>query len=146
MAMAPLLPLAALLAAAGGADPGTYANPVLVDTHEIRRASPAPYVGTLGIGDPAVTEHAGRCYLYPTGDNFSYEVYVSRDLVACKQAVAYAAPVVEPARKRTPARLRRDCTRLAALHSPVLGWHHQRTAVQRRRSATWQGRGIRVSL
>ena len=81
MALAPLLPLAALLAAAGAAGPGTYANPVLVDTHEIRRASPAPYVGTLGIGDPAVIEHGGRYYLYPTGDNYSYDVYVSRDLV-----------------------------------------------------------------
>ena len=32
-------------------------------------------------GDPAVIEHGGRYYLYPTGDNYSYDVYVSRDLV-----------------------------------------------------------------
>ncbi|HEY5999485.1 MAG TPA: glycoside hydrolase family 43 protein [bacterium] len=59
----------------------TYANPVLVDTHAIRRAGPAPYHGTLGIGDPAVIRHDGRYYLYPTGDNASYDVYLSDDLV-----------------------------------------------------------------
>jgi beta-xylosidase len=59
----------------------TYSNPVLVDTHEINRPNPAPYVGTLGIGDPAVIHHGGKYYLYPTGDNYSYDVYISNDLV-----------------------------------------------------------------
>jgi len=76
-----LLPAALLLAGAGPAHPGTYANPVLVETHEIRRGNPAPYVGTLGIGDPAVLHYGDRYYLYPTGDNHSYDVYVSDDLV-----------------------------------------------------------------
>ncbi|MDH4231722.1 MAG: glycoside hydrolase family 43 protein [Nitrospirota bacterium] len=59
----------------------TYTNPVLVDTYEINRPTPAPYVGTLGIGDPAVIYHDGKYYLYPTGDNHSYDVYISDDLV-----------------------------------------------------------------
>jgi xylan 1,4-beta-xylosidase len=59
----------------------TYSNPVLVDTYSIRRLSPAPYTGILGIGDPAVIFHGGKYYLYPTGDNHSYHVYISDDLV-----------------------------------------------------------------
>ena len=59
----------------------TYSNPVLVETYEIKRPNPAPYAGTLGIGDPAVIYHEGRYYLYPTGDNHSYDVYISKDLV-----------------------------------------------------------------
>ncbi len=59
----------------------TYSNPVLVDTYAINRPNPAPYVGTLGIGDPAVIHYMGKYYLYPTGDNHSYNVYVSDDLV-----------------------------------------------------------------
>ncbi len=59
----------------------TYSNPVLVDTYSIRRLKPAPYTGSLGIGDPAVIFHEGKYYLYPTGDNHSYNVYVSDDLV-----------------------------------------------------------------
>ncbi len=59
----------------------TYSNPVLVETYEIKRPNPAPYAGTLGIGDPAVIYHEGRYYLYPTGDNHSYDVYLSKDLV-----------------------------------------------------------------
>ena len=59
----------------------TYSNPVLVETYEINRPNPAPYVGTLGIGDPAVIHHGGKYYLYPTGDNHSYDVYISNDLV-----------------------------------------------------------------
>jgi len=58
-----------------------YSNPVLVETYEIKRPNPAPYAGTLGIGDPAVIYHEGRYYLYPTGDNHSYDVYISNDLV-----------------------------------------------------------------
>lgn len=59
----------------------TYTNPVLIETHSITRKNPAPYVGTLGIGDPAVIYHNGRYYLYPTGDNYSYDVYMSDNLV-----------------------------------------------------------------
>jgi xylan 1,4-beta-xylosidase len=59
----------------------TYSNPVLVDTYPIKRLKPAPYTGTLGIGDPAVIFHEGKYYLYPTGDNHSYNVYISGDLV-----------------------------------------------------------------
>jgi xylan 1,4-beta-xylosidase len=59
----------------------SYTNPVLVHTYEIKRPNPAPYVGTLGIGDPAVIYHSGKYYLYPTGDNHSYDVYISKDLV-----------------------------------------------------------------
>jgi len=59
----------------------TYCNPVLVETYAINRPQPAPYAGTLGIGDPAVIYHKGKYYLYPTGDNHSYDVYLSNDLV-----------------------------------------------------------------
>jgi xylan 1,4-beta-xylosidase len=59
----------------------TYSNPVLVDTYSINRLNPARYVGTLGIGDPSVIFHEGKYYLYPTGDNYSYHVYMSNDLV-----------------------------------------------------------------
>jgi len=59
----------------------TYSNPVLVETYAINRPNPAPYVGTLGIGDPTVIYHGGKYYLYPTGDNHSYDVFISNDLV-----------------------------------------------------------------
>jgi xylan 1,4-beta-xylosidase len=59
----------------------TYSNPVLVETYSINRSDPARYIGTLGIGDPAVIFHNGKYYLYPTGDNYSYSVYISEDLV-----------------------------------------------------------------
>jgi beta-xylosidase len=59
----------------------TYTNPVLVETYTIKRMNPARYIGTLGIGDPSVLFHRGIYYLYPTGDNFSYDVYISPDLV-----------------------------------------------------------------
>ncbi len=64
------------------AEPGsTYSNPVLVETYEINRPKPAPYNGVLGIGDPTVISYKGIYYLYPTGDNHSYDVYLSDDLV-----------------------------------------------------------------
>jgi beta-xylosidase len=78
---AALLATAPLLAGAGTVHAGTYANPVLVETHEIHMERPVPFAGTLGIGDPAVIRHGGRYYLYPTGDNRSYDVYLSDDLV-----------------------------------------------------------------
>jgi beta-xylosidase len=59
----------------------TYSNPVLVETYSLNRSKPEQYVGILGIGDPAVIFHEGKYYLYPTGDNYSYDVYISDDLV-----------------------------------------------------------------
>jgi xylan 1,4-beta-xylosidase len=59
----------------------TYSNPVLVETYTINRPEPARYVGTLGIGDPDVILYKDKYYLYPTGDNHSYHVYISDDLV-----------------------------------------------------------------
>ncbi len=53
----------------------TYRNPVLVETFS------SPVVGKMGIGDPAVIFHEGKYYLYPTGDNHGYDVYISSDLV-----------------------------------------------------------------
>lgn len=63
----------------------TYTNPVLVETFEIRRMNPARYIGILGIGDPTVLLYQGRYYLYPTGDNRGYDVYISRDLIRWKK-------------------------------------------------------------
>ncbi len=68
-------------AAIGTASDKTYSNPVLVETYQINRPKPARYVGTLGIGDPNVIFYGGKYYLYPTGDNHSYHVYISDDLV-----------------------------------------------------------------
>jgi xylan 1,4-beta-xylosidase len=59
----------------------TYTNPVLVETHEIAMPNPFMHEGMLGIGDPGVIYHDGTYYLYPTGDNHSYDVYISKDLV-----------------------------------------------------------------
>jgi len=63
----------------------TYVNPVLVETYTIQRPNPAYYRGTLGIGDPSVIRHEGLYYLYPTGDNRGYDVYISKDLVAWRK-------------------------------------------------------------
>lgn len=63
------------------ASDNTYSNPVLVDTYQIIRPEPARYIGTLGIGDPDVVLYKDKYYLYPTGDNHSYHVYISDDLV-----------------------------------------------------------------
>ncbi|UCH79861.1 MAG: family 43 glycosylhydrolase [Nitrospiraceae bacterium] len=35
----------------------------------------------MGIGDPTVIIHKGIYYLYPTGDNRGYDVYISSDLI-----------------------------------------------------------------
>ncbi|HYA88690.1 MAG TPA: glycoside hydrolase family 43 protein [Nitrospirota bacterium] len=59
----------------------SYSNPVLVETYNIQRPEPARYFGTLGIGDPDVVLYKDKYYLYPTGDNHSYRVYISDDLV-----------------------------------------------------------------
>ena len=59
----------------------TYTNPVLVETFIIHRGQPDNFSGVLGIGDPTVLFHEGKYYLYPTGDNRGYDVYVSKDLV-----------------------------------------------------------------
>ena len=70
-----------ILAAAGAKLDKTYTNPVLIDTFIIHREQPDNFSGILGIGDPAVLFHDGRYYLYPTGDNRGYDVYISTDLV-----------------------------------------------------------------
>lgn len=57
----------------------TYRNPVLVETFE------SPVMGTMGIGDPTVIFHEGKYYLYPTGDNHGYDVYISSDLFHWKK-------------------------------------------------------------
>lgn len=57
----------------------TYTNPVLVKTYE------TPFMGTVGIGDPSVLFYGGKYYLYPTGDNRGYDVYISPDLVHWKK-------------------------------------------------------------
>jgi xylan 1,4-beta-xylosidase len=74
-----------LCAAAYGAAAKTYSNPVLVDTYSLNRAKPPRYHGILGIGDPAVISYEGKYYLYPTGDNRSYRVYISDDLIHWKK-------------------------------------------------------------
>jgi xylan 1,4-beta-xylosidase len=56
-----------------------YTNPVLVETFSSR------IVGTVGIGDPAVIYFEGKYYLYPTGDNHGYDVFISTDLVHWKK-------------------------------------------------------------
>ncbi|MBW2506107.1 MAG: glycoside hydrolase family 43 protein [Deltaproteobacteria bacterium] len=74
--------LATLVLAATVARTGkTYTNPVLVETVVIKREQPDNFSGVLGIGDPAVLSHEGKYYLYPTGDNHGYDVYISTDLV-----------------------------------------------------------------
>jgi len=75
--------LAALFLAASGPKFGrqTYKNPVLVETVVIKREQPDNFNGVLGIGDPTVLFHKGKYYLYPTGDNYGYDVYISTDLV-----------------------------------------------------------------
>jgi len=63
----------------------TYSNPVLVKTYSIARLNPDHFTGILGIGDPSVIFYNGKYYLYPTGDNRSYDVYISSDLVNWKK-------------------------------------------------------------
>jgi len=70
-----------ILAAKGVQVAETYTNPVLVNTFIIQREQPDNFSGVLGIGDPAVLFHDGKYYLYPTGDNRGYDVYISSDLV-----------------------------------------------------------------
>jgi len=75
-----------ILLAAGESQHGkTYTNPVLVETVVIQRDEPDNFSGVLGIGDPAVLFHDGKYYLYPTGDNRGYDVYISTDLVNWKK-------------------------------------------------------------
>jgi beta-xylosidase len=70
-----------ILAATSAKVGKTYTNPVLVETFIIKRKQPDNFNGVLGIGDPTVLFHNGTYYLYPTGDNRGYDVYVSKDLV-----------------------------------------------------------------
>jgi beta-xylosidase len=73
----------------------TYTNPVLVETVMINRGEPDYFNGVLGIGDPTVVAHQGKYYLYPTGDNHGYDVYVSEDLVSWQKG-ARVFQTVEP--------------------------------------------------
>jgi len=70
-----------ILAATSVKNEDTYTNPVLVETVIINRMEPDNFSGVLGIGDPTVLFHDDKYYLYPTGDNHGYDVYVSKDLV-----------------------------------------------------------------
>ena len=70
-----------ILAATGAKGGKTYTNPVLTETVVIQRQKPDNFSGILGIGDPAVLFHMDKYYLYPTGDNYGYDVYISTDLV-----------------------------------------------------------------
>ena len=70
-----------IFAATSAMEEKTYSNPVLVETFIIQREQPDNFSGVLGIGDPTVLFHEGKYYLYPTGDNRGYDVYISQDLV-----------------------------------------------------------------
>jgi beta-xylosidase len=64
----------------------TYSNPVLVEVFPMtglkaNKSSLPPMHELVGLGDPAVILHDDRYYLYATGDNRSYDVYRSSDLV-----------------------------------------------------------------
>ena len=63
----------------------TYSNPVLVDVINIEKRNWDLFPGTFGIGDPAVISHKNTYYLYPTGDNRGYDVYISDDLIHWKK-------------------------------------------------------------
>jgi beta-xylosidase len=74
--------LLGLMSASGNAwGEDTYTNPVLIKTFNIARIKPDRFTGILGIGDPSVIYYDERYYLYPTGNNRSYDVYISSDLV-----------------------------------------------------------------
>ncbi len=68
----------------------TYSNPVLVETIHIRDENTGKrhvnqFTGVMGIGDPTVIFYKGKYFLYPTGDNRGYDVYISSDLVHWKK-------------------------------------------------------------
>jgi xylan 1,4-beta-xylosidase len=63
-----------------------YSNPVLVEVFpmtNLKANNPSPHrmQELMGIGDPTVIFHDDRYYLYATGDNHSYNVYRSSDLI-----------------------------------------------------------------
>jgi beta-xylosidase len=60
---------------------GTYSNPVLIEVVSLKNSDSSLFSGPLGIGDPSVIFHENKYYLYPTGDNSGYDVYLSTDLV-----------------------------------------------------------------
>ncbi|HDZ61972.1 MAG TPA: hypothetical protein ENH40_02350 [Nitrospirae bacterium] len=64
-----------------------YSNPVLVETikPKAHKGIVTPFVVEFGIGDPTVISHDGKYYLYPTGDQYSYYVYISSDLINWKK-------------------------------------------------------------
>lgn len=60
----------------------SYSNPVIEESFSIKTPK---FTTTIGIGDPTVLLHEGVYYLYPTGDNYSFSVYTSSDLVNWKK-------------------------------------------------------------
>ncbi len=92
-----------------------YSNPVLVEmfpmnNHDDGNALQHSASEMIGLGDPAVIFHEGRYYLYATGDNRSYDVYTSPDLVRWQKGPkifpsagsnAWAPDVFYDARDRT---------------------------------------------
>ncbi len=56
----------------------TYKNPVYEEDFKVSFGGRSM---TIGIGDPTVIFHNGKYYMYATGDNKSYNAYVSSDLV-----------------------------------------------------------------
>jgi xylan 1,4-beta-xylosidase len=71
--------LAGTLTSVAAKEKDTYTNPVLVETFS------SSTMGTMGIGDPTVIFYEGKYYLYPTGDNHGYDVYISGDLIHWKK-------------------------------------------------------------
>jgi beta-xylosidase len=64
----------------------TYSNPVLVEIINVESVKKGEtflnqLIDTFGIGDPTVIFYESKYYLYPTGDQYSYDVYISSDLV-----------------------------------------------------------------
>jgi beta-xylosidase len=57
----------------------TYSNPVLNEKFMVKFAGRTMMIG---LGDPTVLFYDGLYYLYATGDNYSYHVYTSSDLVS----------------------------------------------------------------
>jgi beta-xylosidase len=53
-----------------------------------------PVIDEIGPADPTVVCHEGMYYLYPTGDNTSYHVYTSPDLVSWTKGLEVFSPGV----------------------------------------------------
>jgi len=59
---------------------------------EKKRTYTNPVIDEIGPADPCVIFYRGKYYLYPTGDNRSYHVYTSRDLVHWTKGKRVFAP------------------------------------------------------